>query len=123
MTTEPARYILKLACPDRLGIVAAVSGFLAQQDCNVTESAQFNDPTTGQIFLRTVFTAGATPAPIQQRIHAEISIIAGMDEVKKILATVGSDLIPQGPEVFVPLFKDEVVQWAKVAKEAGIQPE
>ncbi len=70
-----------------------------------------------------VFTAGATPAPIQQRIHAEISKIAGMDEVKKVLATVGSDLIPQGPEVFVPLFKDEVVQWAKVAKEAGIQPE
>ena len=59
MTTEPARYILKLACPDRLGIVAAVSGFLAQQDCNVTESAQFNDPTTGLFFLRTVFTAGA----------------------------------------------------------------
>lgn len=52
------RHVLKLSCPDRLGIVAAVSGFLAQQDCNVTESAQFNDPTTGLFFLRTVFTAG-----------------------------------------------------------------
>src|SRR5688572_20407059 len=81
MSAEPARYILKLACPDRLGIVAAVSGFLAQQDCNVTESAQFNDPTTGLFFLRTVFTAGAA-SPDRAGLEAGFAAVGkrfGMD--------------------------------------------
>ncbi|MBT8419225.1 MAG: formyltetrahydrofolate deformylase [Gammaproteobacteria bacterium] len=55
MTSE---YILILCCPDRLGIVAAVAGFLAEQDCNIVESAQFGDEDTGQFFMRTVFTPG-----------------------------------------------------------------
>ena len=54
------RYILKLSCPDQMGIVAAVASFLAQQDCNILESAQFDDEGTGHFFMRTVFGAGQT---------------------------------------------------------------
>lgn len=62
--TAPARYILKLQCPNRIGIVAAVSGFLFEQDCNIVESAQFDDTDTGQFFMRTVFSIGeGTPEP------------------------------------------------------------
>ena len=58
------RYILKLSCPDQMGIVAEVSSFLTQQDCNILESAQFHDETTGFFFMRTVFGAGpTTPKP------------------------------------------------------------
>ena len=53
------RGILKLSCPDRQGIVAAVAGFLAEQDCNILESAQFDDELSGHFFMRTVFGAGA----------------------------------------------------------------
>src|SRR5947208_4674849 len=31
-------YVLTLSCPDRPGIVAAVSGALAERDCNIVES-------------------------------------------------------------------------------------
>lgn len=56
------RYILTLSCPDRMGIVAAVASFLAQQDCNILESAQFDDEISGRFFMRTRFGAGeATP--------------------------------------------------------------
>ncbi len=48
-------FILTLSCNDRRGIVAAVSGFLAGQGCNILESAQFFDVASGRFFMRTVF--------------------------------------------------------------------
>jgi len=58
------RLILTLSCPDRMGIVAAVASFLAQQDCNILESAQFDDELSGQFFMRTVFGCGAATPTI-----------------------------------------------------------
>jgi formyltetrahydrofolate deformylase len=45
-------YILNLACPDRTGIVHAVSGFLFQRGGNIEEAAQHNDRATGLFFMR-----------------------------------------------------------------------
>jgi formyltetrahydrofolate deformylase len=47
--------ILTVSCPDKTGIVAAVSGFLAGHGMFITESSHFGDPTTGGFFMRTVF--------------------------------------------------------------------
>jgi len=58
MPQSRSTYILTLSCPDRIGIVAAVAGFLSEQDCNIVESAQFNDEMTGRFFMRTVVVAG-----------------------------------------------------------------
>jgi formyltetrahydrofolate deformylase len=40
-------YLLTLSCPDSVGIVSAVSTFLAVSDCNIKDSAQFGDAETG----------------------------------------------------------------------------
>ena len=48
-------YILTLSCPDRMGIVHAVSGFLVQNGGNIEEAAQYNDPATGLFFMRVQF--------------------------------------------------------------------
>ncbi|GAA3243084.1 formyltetrahydrofolate deformylase [Actinocorallia longicatena] len=48
-------FVLTLSCPDRPGIVAAVSGLLAAGDCNILESQQYGDPATGRFFLRVQF--------------------------------------------------------------------
>ena len=50
-----SRYILTLSCNDRPGIVGAVGTFLADQGCNILESAQFDDVDTGVFFMRVVF--------------------------------------------------------------------
>lgn len=47
--------ILTLSCPDRHGIVAAVSAFLLQRDANISDAQQFGDATTGTFFMRVVF--------------------------------------------------------------------
>lgn len=44
--------IVTLRCPDRVGIVRAVAGFLADRDVNILESQQFADPSTDQFFMR-----------------------------------------------------------------------
>ena len=47
---------LLIACPDRPGIVAAVSGFLFERGANIVSSHQYStDPTGGRFFLRTEF--------------------------------------------------------------------
>ncbi|WP_457281471.1 formyltetrahydrofolate deformylase [Polaromonas sp. P5_D5] len=48
-------YILTLSCPDRMGIVHAVSGFLLQNGGNIEEAAQYNDHDTGLFFMRVQF--------------------------------------------------------------------
>lgn len=51
-------YILTLSCQDTTGIVAAVSGFLAEHGGFILESAQFGDFATGRFFMRTTFRPG-----------------------------------------------------------------
>lgn len=48
-------FILTLSCPDRRGIVHAVSGFLLERGGNIEEAAQYNDPDTGLFFMRVQF--------------------------------------------------------------------
>jgi formyltetrahydrofolate deformylase len=48
-------YILTLSCPDRPGIVHAVSGFLLERGGNIEEAAQYNDHGTGLFFMRVRF--------------------------------------------------------------------
>jgi formyltetrahydrofolate deformylase len=56
-------YILTLSCQDVRGIVAAVSGFLAEKNGFIIESAQFGDASTGRFFLRTEFSTDADTPP------------------------------------------------------------
>lgn len=48
-------FTLTLSCPDRPGIVAAVSTYLFGAKCNILDAAQFDDAETGRFFMRVVF--------------------------------------------------------------------
>jgi formyltetrahydrofolate deformylase len=49
------RGVLRLSCPDRMGIVAAVAAFLVEHACNIVESAQFGDQNSNRFFMRVSF--------------------------------------------------------------------
>ncbi len=51
-TQEHAEVVVSLTCPDRVGIVSAVAGFLAERDVNILDSQQFFDEATGRFFMR-----------------------------------------------------------------------
>ncbi|NLD70134.1 MAG: formyltetrahydrofolate deformylase [Limnobacter sp.] len=66
--------ILTLSCPDRPGIVHAVSGALFEMGGNILEAGQFNDRDTGLFFMRVHFAAppadhAAAFAPIAERFE------------------------------------------------------
>ncbi|SIN82879.1 formyltetrahydrofolate deformylase [Vannielia litorea] len=65
-------YTLTVTCPSTRGIVAAISGFLAEKGCNITDSAQFDDPGTGNFFMRTSFVSeeGASLAALREAFGA-----------------------------------------------------
>ena len=78
-------YILTLSCPDRLGLVHALSGFLLERGGNIEEAAQYNDHDTGLFFMRVQFACAQTtpeelksqlgvfalPFEMQWRLHAQ----------------------------------------------------
>ncbi|HVY34194.1 MAG TPA: formyltetrahydrofolate deformylase [Caulobacteraceae bacterium] len=53
MSNKP--YILTLICPNRPGIVAAVSTHLFEVGCNILEAHQYDDTETGRFFMRVEF--------------------------------------------------------------------
>jgi formyltetrahydrofolate deformylase len=48
-------YILTLSCPDRIGIVHSVTGWLLNQHGNIIDAQQFGDLETQRFFLRVHF--------------------------------------------------------------------
>lgn len=53
------QYVLTLFCPDKQGIVHAVSSYLFMTGCNIEDSQQFGDHDTGLFFMRVHFSAEA----------------------------------------------------------------
>jgi formyltetrahydrofolate deformylase len=57
MPQDRPEFVLTIACPDRPGIVYAVSSFLVQHSCNILESQQFDDREHDRFFMRVHFEA------------------------------------------------------------------
>lgn len=51
--------ILTLSCPDRRGLVAAVSDFLLQREANIIDAQQFGEPSSSTFFMRVAFDLAA----------------------------------------------------------------
>jgi formyltetrahydrofolate deformylase len=70
ISTHTPTYILTLTCPDRMGIVHAVSGFLLEHNGNIEEAAQYNDHDTGLFFMRVSFACSQPQAVLQEALAA-----------------------------------------------------
>jgi formyltetrahydrofolate deformylase len=54
-------YILTMSCPDRTGIVAAITNFIAERDGLIIEAAHFVDEFSDRSFMRTSFRGATLP--------------------------------------------------------------
>jgi formyltetrahydrofolate deformylase len=71
---------LLISCPDRHGIVAAVSGFLAARGANIVSSDQHStDPEGGAFFMRMAFTIDAIGDEFAQAFATEVAERFAMD--------------------------------------------
>ncbi|MEN0073971.1 MAG: formyltetrahydrofolate deformylase [Paracraurococcus sp.] len=69
------RHVLTLSCPNRPGIVAAVSTFLFEVGANIAEAQQFDDAETTRFFARIVFDH-PRGAPDEAALRAGLAPIA-----------------------------------------------
>ncbi len=61
MTASERRFVITFGCPDRTGIIARISGFLAEHGGWIVEAAYHTDPDTGWFFTRQVVRADSLP--------------------------------------------------------------
>ena len=89
--SDPAHLVLSLSCPDRPGIVHAVSGVLARRGGNITESKQFGDEDSGLFFMR-VQVMTTVPREELEKDLAELAetytMTWSLDEVGRPLRTL-----------------------------------
>jgi tripartite-type tricarboxylate transporter receptor subunit TctC len=70
-----------------------------------------------------VAAPGGTPAPIVQRLNAELIKILSTPDIRKSLTEQGADVQGGTPEEFVAFMRNESARWGTVVKRAGIKPE
>ncbi|AJE81855.1 formyltetrahydrofolate deformylase [Streptomyces albus] len=69
-------YVLTFSCPDRPGLVHAVSAFLLRHGGNILESQQFNDPERRHFFMRVQFTVPKGPGSSAEALRAAFARVA-----------------------------------------------
>jgi formyltetrahydrofolate deformylase len=80
-TAPSGDYVLVLTCPDRPGVVHAVSGFLVAHGGNIIESQQFGDQLTGRFFMRIDFSV---PGTGDEQISADELRVAFADVAQQL---------------------------------------
>ena len=77
-----SRFVLTLSCPDRHGIVADVTTFLAKNCHNITESSQYEDGLEKRFFMRTEFTPANDRATDLKTLRNDFSLLAKNDAME-----------------------------------------
>jgi len=73
-------FVLTLSCPDRRGIVAEVSRFLFEKNCNILDSQQFGDRGNGRFFMRVHgLSEGGISIPVLEQAFAAIAQAFAME--------------------------------------------
>jgi formyltetrahydrofolate deformylase len=90
-------WILTLTCPNRHGIVAAISSRIAEGNGDIKEAAQFDDDQTGQFFMRVVFRHPADMGLLRQSLAQEAQrfsmqwALRPSGQVRKVLILVSRE--------------------------------
>jgi formyltetrahydrofolate deformylase len=85
MSQNKEHWVLTFICPDRPGIVHAISGAVVEAGGNITESQQYTSDDTGRFFMRLQIEADITKADFEKRFEA----IANKYQMEYVLDFVG----------------------------------
>jgi tripartite-type tricarboxylate transporter receptor subunit TctC len=80
-------------------------------------------PNFVQVAWYGVMAPAGTPAPIVNRLSADIAKILQMPDARDILASQGLEAQASTPAELARRLKDDIGIYAKVLKDAGVKPE
>jgi tripartite-type tricarboxylate transporter receptor subunit TctC len=104
--------VLAAASPERHHLLPAAATF-----------AELGFPAMDIALWYGIVAPAQTPAPVVQRLNAELVKILDMPDIRQGLIDQGAE--PQGgsPEDFARFMQAEQARWGPVVKQAGIKPE
>ncbi len=103
-----------------LGVSSKARSALAPNVPTVSEAGVPRYEVT--VWFGIVGPSGMRPE-IVQKLNAGMNAILGMDDVKKRFVDLGVDPVGGTPSQFADHIRAEIQKWAKVVKDANIQPE
>ncbi|MAR70710.1 formyltetrahydrofolate deformylase [Halomonas sp.] len=69
-------YVLRVSCPGRVGIVAAIGNFMADRGCFITQLNQFDDLDSGRFFSTIEFVFEGQKQPSVEQLRAAFEVTA-----------------------------------------------
>ena len=70
-----------------------------------------------------VAVPSGVPKPVMAMLNAEIARIITAPEARELLRQQGADAVGDSQAEFTAFFNTQINKWAKLIREAGIQPE
>jgi tripartite-type tricarboxylate transporter receptor subunit TctC len=61
-----------------------------------------------------------TPQPIIDKLYSETARVLAQNDARKHLQDLGMEIVANAPSEFAAMIKSEILQWAKLIKDAGI---
>ena len=108
----------------KLKAIAVTGGTRSAVLPNVPTLAESGLPGFATSQWQAMVAPAGTPAPIVNRIHAELVKIMQQAAITEKLASIGMDnATSASPEDMARMIRDELVRWPAVVKAAGITPE
>lgn len=109
----------------KLRVLATPSGQRSPAMPNVPTISETGGTLAGfdvQPWFGIVAPAG-TPAPVVERLNAELSKVMQLPDVQQRLSTVGAQPVTSTPQAFTRFIDSEVTRWAEVVKVSGAKVE
>lgn len=104
----------------RLRALAVTSAQRTPQMPNVPTVAESGFPGYEVQSWYGLCTAAGTPAPLLDKLNADIHSVLRQPEIQQRLTELGIDVAPTSREEFDQYIRAEIARWAKVIKDAGI---
>jgi len=70
-----------------------------------------------------ILAPAGTPAPIVQRLHAEVHRALQSPDVRARLIAAGTEILGSTPDEYAAYIRSELARWAKVVRETGARME
>ena len=103
----------------KLRALAVTSAKRAAQLPDVPTFAEAGLPNFVVTSWMGLLAPSATPAPVVQKVAAELDRILASEPMKKLMADRGYDPMGGGPQAFSAYMEKEIALWAKVVKASG----
>jgi tripartite-type tricarboxylate transporter receptor subunit TctC len=123
MTFSVTALTLPLIREGRLRALAVSSATRDRDLPDVPTMTESGLPQMTRGFWSGLLAPAGTPAPIVNRLNAEVNAILATSDMKVSLAKLGFEPKLGSPQEFAAMLLDEIATWKAVAKTAGIVPQ